>query len=251
MKPLTEENPKRLAVYSRILPKYKDSFSENRTMKKLPIVVASSRDSSDKYRKTQMLVLSIVAVALFAISLTGCGGSSAAASATPTGGITPRQFADGVHAVMMADRTVYATHVVTNLKKQDAPVTAEEYWKDTENAIPLPAQMFRMGAELVDKNETAGFTYALRSKWPLNEQHVAKNDFEAKALDFLSDNPGEAFYGEEELGDKKYFVAVYPDRAVAEACWSCHNEHPNRGETYPEFGKDDVMGGVLVRVPIP
>ena len=190
----------------------------------------------------------VVGCALCLLPLSGCSETSA--SSTPTGGITPRQFADGVHAVMMADRTVYATHVVTNLKKQESPVTADEYWQDSENAIPLPAQMFRMGAELVDENPEAGFTYALRSKWPLNEQHQAKTDLEQKALDFLSDNPGESFYGEETLGGKKYYVAVYPDRAVAEACWSCHNEHPNRGDDYPEFAKDDVMGGVLVRVPL-
>ncbi|MCA9139580.1 MAG: DUF3365 domain-containing protein, partial [Planctomycetales bacterium] len=148
-------------------------------------------------------------------TLSGCAKSEA--SSSPSGGITPRQFADGVHAVMMADRTVYATHVVTNLKKQDAPVKAFEYWQDTENSIPLPAQMFRMGAELVDENPEAGFTYALRSKWPLNEQNQAKSEVEQTALDFLTENPGENFYGEEELGGKKYFVAVYPDRAVAEA----------------------------------
>ncbi|MFK8112144.1 MAG: DUF3365 domain-containing protein [Rubripirellula sp.] len=184
------------------------------------------------------------------VTFSGCTSSSEASS-VPGGNITPQQFADGVHAVMMADRTVYAKHVVTNLKKQKAPVTADEYWQDSENAIPLPAQMFRMGAELVDENPKAGFNYALRSKWPLNEQHTAKSDFEATALDFLSENPGENFYGEEELGGKNYFVAVYPDRAVAEACWTCHNEHANRGDDYPEFAKDDVMGGVLVRVPIP
>lgn len=152
---------------------------------------------------------------------------------------------------MMADRTVYAKHVVTNLKKQESVVKAEEYWEDSTDAIPLPAQMFRMGAELVDENAEAGFNYSLRSQWPLNEQHKAKSEFEQEALEFISKNPGENFYGEEELGDKKYFVAVYPDRAVAEACWSCHNDHPNRGESYPEFAKDDVMGGVLVRVPMP
>ena len=182
------------------------------------------------------------------MALPGCSNSEA--SSTPSGGITPQQFADGVHAVMMADRTVYATHVVTNLKKQEAPVSADEYWQDSENAIPLPAQMFRMGAELVNENPEAGFSYALRSKWPLNDQHHAKTEFETKALDFISEHPGENFYGEEELGDKNYFVAVYPDRAVAEACWSCHNDHPNRGDDYPEFKKDDVMGGVLVRVPL-
>jgi len=116
---------------------------------------------------------------------TGCG--PAEVKAEESGGITPRQFADGVHAVMMADRTVYATHVVTNLKKQDAPVTADEYWDDNDDTIPLPAQMFRMGAELVDDNPSAGFTYSLRSKWPLNEQHSAANEFEKKALEFLSE----------------------------------------------------------------
>ena len=194
-------------------------------------------------------LLICVALAAYVAMMTGCSKSEA--SSTPVASITPQKFADGVHAVMMADRTVYAKHVVTNLKKQDSPVTADEYWSDSENAIPLPAQMFRMGAELVDENPEAGFTYSLRSKWPLNEQHTAKTDFESKALDFISDNPGENFYGEEELGGKKYFVAVYPDRAVAEACWTCHNDHPSRGEDYPDFAKDDVMGGVLVRIPLP
>ena len=200
------------------------------------------------YHNQQALAAIAVTMILLLLCLTGCSKSEA--SSTPTGGITPRQFADGVHAVMMADRTVYATHVVTNLKKQDSPVTADEYWEDSENAIPLPAQAFRMGAELVDKNPQAGFSYALRSKWPLNEQHKSKSEIEREALEFISAKPGENFYGEEELGGKKYFVAVYPDRAVAEACWSCHNDHPNRGEDYPDFVKDDVMGGVLVRVPL-
>ncbi|GAB5516829.1 Tll0287-like domain-containing protein [Rhodopirellula baltica] len=184
---------------------------------------------------------------------TGCGGG-ANASATPSEpaepGIPYKKFADAVHAVMMADRTVYASKVVTRLKKQDAPVTPSEYWEDEEHTIPLPAQMFRMGSELVFDNPEAGFTYALKSKWPLNEQNKPKSDLEITALDFIAENPTENFYGEEELGGEKYFVAAYADKAVAEACWSCHNDHPNRGDDYPEFVKDDVMGGVIVRVPM-
>ncbi|TWU57460.1 Tll0287-like domain-containing protein [Rubripirellula reticaptiva] len=200
--------------------------------------------------KSMLSAFAVTATAVAMLCTTGCG-EPAAASATPSAGITPQKFADGVHAVMMADRTVYATHVVTNLKKQSSPVTADEYWMDSTNAIPLPAQMFRMGAELVDENPEAGFTYSLRSEWPLNEQHKAKSEFETAALKYITANPGENYYGEEELGGNKYFVAVYPDRAVAEACWTCHNDHPDRAADYPEFGKDDVMGGVLVRVPIP
>ncbi len=197
---------------------------------------------------TFTLALGASVVATIAVGTSGCGSTEAAL--TPPTGISPQKFADGVHAVMMADRTVYATHVVTRLKKQSSPVTADEYWEDAENAIPLPAQMFRMGATLVDENPQAGFNYALRSNWPLNEQNHPKSDFEKKALEYIGEHPGENFYGEEELGGKKYFVAAYPDRAVAEACWSCHNEHPNRGDGYPEFAKDDVMGGVIVRIPL-
>lgn len=193
--------------------------------------------------------------------LVGCSGEekkeevSAKKPAIPSApadasGISPQQFADAVHAVMMADRTVYAKQVVTRLKAQEAPVSPSEYWQDEEHTIPLPAQMFRMGAELVDKNDKAGFTYALKSKWPLNAQNKAKTPVEIEGLEYVADNPTENFYGEEKIGDTTFFTAVYSDKAVAEACWSCHNDHANRGDDYPEFKKDDVMGGVIVRVPI-
>ena len=189
------------------------------------------------------------------VSMAGCSSSSTSggtAAGDAAGGISPKAFADGVHAVMMADRTVYAKQVVTRLKAQSSPVKPDEYWEDekTGHAIPLPAQMFRMGAELVSEDPEAGFTYSLKSLWPLNPQHKPASDFEVKALTFLKDNPGENFYEEQELGGKKYFTAFYPDRAVAEACWSCHNNHSNKGDDYPEFVEGDVMGAVAVYVPI-
>ncbi len=110
-----------------------------------------------------------LAVCGWIAGLSGCGGetespANAGESSVPvTDGISPKAFADAVHAVMMADRTVYATHVVTRLKSQNAPVKPSEYWEDEEHTIPLPAQMFRMGAELVNENPEAGFTYALKS----------------------------------------------------------------------------------------
>ncbi|MEM6654728.1 MAG: DUF3365 domain-containing protein [Planctomycetota bacterium] len=187
-----------------------------------------------------------------AASLTGCGGSVAAAPA----GISPEKFADGVHAVMVADRTVYAKHVVTRLKKQIAPVKPDEYWDKWEEGethmLPLPAQVFRMGASLVNENPDAGFQYSLKSLWPLNPEHAPVDEAEREALQQMADNPGETVSTTITDADgNKIFVKYYPDRAVAEACWSCHNEHERRGEDYPEFGKDDVMGGVAVYVPMP
>jgi len=197
---------------------------------------------------TKMAMAALAAMVLSTFS--GCSRSEAEApTAAASGGITPQQFADAVHAVMMADRTVYAKQVVTRLKKQDAPVSPSEYWQDEDHTIPLPAQMFRMGAEIVNENPTAGFTYSLTSQWPLNPQHQAKG-VEIEGLKFLAENPGENFYSEEEIAGKKYFTALYADKAVAEACWTCHNEHANRGGDYPEFKEGDVMGGVVVRLPI-
>lgn len=197
------------------------------------------------------LLVAIVGVAV--LPMTGCGGetvSEASVAEISKGGFTPRQMADALYAVMKADRTVYAKHVVTNLKNDNSETTPSEYWEDEEGTIPLPAQMFRMGAELVDENPSAGFTYRLRSKWPLNEQNKPQSKIEEEGLDYIIEHPDETFYGEETLGEKKFFTAIYGDKAVAQACWECHNDHANRGDDYPDFKKDDVMGGVVLRIPL-
>ena len=203
-------------------------------------------------RKTCLFAALLTAAVIGGVSVTGCGGPAGAA---PSGGISPEKFADGVHAVMMADRTVYAKHVVTRLKKQTAPVTPDEYWdkwsEGDTHMLPLPAQMFRMGASLVNENPDSGFKYSLKSLWPLNPEHKPVDDKEVAALEYLSDNPGETFTDEVTDADgNKLFVKYYPDRAVAAACWECHNEHERKGDDYPEFVKDDVMGAVAVYVPM-
>ncbi|EAQ81121.1 hypothetical protein DSM3645_21157 [Blastopirellula marina DSM 3645] len=184
--------------------------------------------------------------------LTGCGPAAGGAVGVPStagGGISPKKFADAVHSVMMADRTVYTKHVVNRLKSQESSVTPSEYWKDEDDTIPLPAQMFRMGSEIVADDEDAGFQYALKSKWPLNDQNKAATPVEIEALEYVAEHD-DNFYGEEELAGQKYLVAVYADKAVANACFDCHNNHPNRGAEFPEFKMGDTMGGVIVRVPI-
>lgn len=197
------------------------------------------------------MALLALSLALVPLALTGCGGP---ADAAPSG-ISPEKFADGVHAVMMADRTIYAQKVVTRLKQQEAEVTPDEYWDKWEEGdphmLPLPAQIFRMGAELVNENPDAGFKYSLKSLWPLNPENKPSSDDEVTALEFLKDNPGKTYTAEVAGADgEKFFTKYYPDRAVAAACWECHNEHERRGEDYPDFEKDDVMGAVVVYVPM-
>src|SRR5262249_61055358 len=93
-----------------------------------------------------------------------------------------------------------------------------------QRALPLPAQMFRMGSERV-KKAGASFSYSLLSQWPLNKQNAPKTEVEKEGLKTAAET-GKNFYKEETLGGKKYFTAVYPDKAVSEACGNCHNHNP-------------------------
>jgi len=173
----------------------------------------------------------------------GCGpGGSGPQSA----GIAPQQMADALHAVMESDRTVYTRNVVNRLQNEEGILEASEHWED-DKALPLPAQMFRMGAEMVAEKD-AGFSYALLSLWPVNQQNRPKTDVEETGLQFVVDHPGENYYGEETLGGQKYFTAVYADTAVAPACVTCHNTHKDSPRTDFELG--DVMGGVVLRIPV-
>jgi Protein of unknown function (DUF3365) len=174
-----------------------------------------------------------------ALSAGGCGKSAA-------GGITPQVMADGLHAVMAADRTIYTRNVVNRLQNDLKIIKATEHWQD-EKTLPLPAQMFRMGAELASK-EGKGFTYALLSLWPVNKQNAPRTEVEKKGLQYVVDNPGKNYYADEDLGGTKYFTAVYADKAVAPACVSCHNNHEDSPRT--DFKLDDIMGGVVIRVAL-
>ena len=183
------------------------------------------------------LPIGIAALAPLAL---GCSQAPA-----PTG-ITPRQMADALHAVMESDRTVYTRNVVNRLQNDENVIKASEHWKD-DKALPLPAQMFRMGAEMVAEKD-AGFTYALLSLWLVNKQNVPRTELEKQGLQHVVDHPGENFYGEETLGGERYFTAIYADTAVAPACVTCHNDHKDSPRTDFEIG--DVMGGVVVRLPL-
>jgi hypothetical protein len=182
-----------------------------------------------------------LSVSLVLLSTVACGKQEAG-----SGGIPPQSVADAIHAVIEADRTAYAQKVVTRLQNEHGVIKATEHWED-EKTLPLPAQMLRMGAENTQK-KGARFSYALLSPWPINSKNGAATDVERKGLEAVSKNPKQNFYGEETLGERKFFTAVYPDVAVAEACVACHNGH--KDSPRKDFKLGDVMGGIVVRIPL-
>lgn len=185
---------------------------------------------------------------LLSASLVGVLGLpvTATSEVMDTAMFTPKQMADWLHLVMSTDRAVYTKKIVNRLVKKEKVIKASEHFED-DKALVLPAQMFRFGAESVAK-KTDAFSYSLQSLWPINKQNAPKTEAEKTGLQYIFDNKGENYYATEELGGVKYFTAVYPDPAVAPVCVSCHNEHKDTPKT--DFKLGDVMGGVVIRIPM-
>ena len=206
--------------------------------------------------KTIGLIALAATICFTAIACSGGGNSTQA-----TTGIAPEVVVDYVHTVLLADRTAYTKHVVNRLKKLEGkvkekgvvPAEATEGWEET-GGVPLPAQMFRLGSEIAadtSEEKGIGFTYNLISTWNINDNQAPKSDFEKEAMEKVNET-GEPYKDYREIGGQKYFSALYPDKAVAEACVTCHNTHPVHLERYPDkkFQLGDVMGGVMINLPI-
>jgi hypothetical protein len=187
--------------------------------------------------------LTLCTVAVSAVIAAGDPGD------TPS--ITPRAMADSLHLVMDSDRAVYTRKIVNRLVKKDKVIKASEHFED-EQALALPAQMFRFGAEMVAERAEAlpdvSFSYSLQSLWPVNSQNAPKTDAEKTGLKFVAENKGQNYYTTETLGGVTYFTAVYADTAVAPVCVSCHNDHKDSPKR--DFKLGDVMGGVVIRIPV-
>jgi hypothetical protein len=160
--------------------------------------------------------------------------------------VSYKEMADALHAVMESDRTVYTRMVVNRLQNEEKVIKASEHFKD-DKALPLPAQMFRFGSEMVAEKKM-GFSYSLLSMWPINKQNAAKTAAEKEGLEAVAKDPAKPFYKEETLGKVKYYTAVYADRAVSPACVSCHNEHKDTPKK--DFKLGQTMGGVVIRIPM-
>jgi hypothetical protein len=160
-------------------------------------------------------------------------------------GIEPEKVAEYVHAVIQANRTVYATHVVEKLQDKGI-VEAAEQWRQ-ENALPLPAQfLIETGRMVAEKG--SGIKYRLVSLWPIYVWNAPSTDFERKGLEAVKRDPEKPYTAFTRIGRERFFQAVYADVAVAHNCVACHNAHPNSPRR--NFKLNDVMGGIVITIPV-
>lgn len=159
--------------------------------------------------------------------------------------IAPEVVADYVHSVLESDRTVYARHIVNRLEEKNI-LSVKESWRK-EDALMLPAQ-FMLRTSEVRKKTRRGLDFRLISLWPINEHNGPANEFERQGLESISIHPIRPYIGRRTVGRKEFFQAIYPDFAVTGACVTCHNAHPKSPKR--DFELDDVMGGVVVTLPL-
>ena len=159
--------------------------------------------------------------------------------------MAPEKVADYIHAVIAADRETYAEDVVHRLQNVEKVIRANEKFKE-EKGLPLPSQMLRMGAQRA--SEKVDFRYALISLSAINKANMPRTDFERRGLEQLAGAPDRPFTSYESAGGKRYFMAVYADRAVSDACVDCHNAH--KESPRHDFKRGDVMGGVVIALPV-
>ncbi len=159
-------------------------------------------------------------------------------------GIPARTVADYLHAVIESDRTFYTQHIVERMEAM-LIVNASENWGE-DNTLPLPVQFLREASRSLHVRG-APFRYRLVSLWPLNSGNAPISDREREALQRVVDY-GEVVEENVMVEQRRYLQAIYPDRAVSRACVSCHNAHPESPKR--DFKLNDVMGGLIIQVPL-
>ena len=160
-------------------------------------------------------------------------------------GVPPERVADYLHAVIEADRATYAEQVVHRLQNVEKVITASERFKE-EKTLPLPSQMLRLSAKRAQ--EKGPFRYALISEWAINKANLPKTDFEREGLAAVAKAPEKPYGRYETTGGQRYFMALYADRAVSDACIECHNRHSESPRH--DFQRGEVMGGIVIALPL-
>jgi len=160
-------------------------------------------------------------------------------------GINPKIVADYLHAIIEADRTLYALHVVERMQ-DTGTVMASEGWEH-RNALPLPAQMLLLSGLRVGE-KGSGLRYRLSSLWPIYEKNGPKTDFEIEGLQAVANDPSKPYSRIIQQDGKQYFKAIYADLAVFKACVTCHNTHLLSSRR--DFQLGEVMGGLIIPFPL-
>ncbi len=138
-------------------------------------------------------------------------------------------------------RTLYTKAIVGKGKLQGMKFD-EDWRKDDVEAGPLPALFLRGVATSIQKGPVPLGLY-LGSDFPINNA----NKFEGKQAELFEEikatQEPKFFYDE----SQELHTAMFADLASAQACVTCHNEHPQTAKADWKLG--DVMGATTWQYP--
>jgi hypothetical protein len=158
--------------------------------------------------------------------------------------VSPQRTAAYIHAILEANRNNYTDNVVVKLQREG--IEAHEHWKD-ERGVPLPAQYLMESSRLVGLKDL-NFSFRLASLTPIYVWNGPTSDLERQGLEAVQKDPSQPHFGIVRKGDQRLFQAIYPDRAISQACVDCHNKHPNSPRR--DYKLNDVMGGIVITFPL-
>jgi len=173
------------------------------------------------------------------------GSPNALAQGNAEMSMTAKDAAEHIYATISAGRQFYSDKIVARLGEAGV-VHASENWQ-MDDSLPLPAQFLALSAK--EANDYGiGLKIRLIGLTPINKENGPVSDLETHALQNLSSDPGKPFTWLSQNGSSWSFQAIYPDVAKLDSCVSCHNQHPKSAKH--DWKKGDVMGGVLIRLPL-
>jgi uncharacterized protein DUF3365 len=172
--------------------------------------------------------------------------SASSKETEPPRGISPDIVANYIHSVVEADRTFYTREIVDRLQRRGI-VYASEHWKESGD-LPLPAQFVLEAGRLVAQ-QPIGIQFRLISSWPINRRNGPTTEFERTALTKILEKTDRPYTGVTTVSGARVFQALYADKAVSQLCADCHNGHAKSPKR--DFKTGDVMGGVLLTIPLP
>jgi hypothetical protein len=202
--------------------------------------------TKDRRRIALPTALSLAAV-LIAVALSSRGaGSNPALPPASNGAISPQDEADSLHFVIAADREVYGREYLAHQEGGEPSPNAAAGTKPGES-WPLPSEMFRRAAESI-QSKGAEFSYALRSLHPIDPRDGPQTELEQRGLEFVTSHPSQNYYGQEMLGGRRYFTAVYPDNPAVTARVEGQDRRSASVPQNPQVG--EVKDAIVVRVPL-
>ena len=143
-------------------------------------------------------------------------------------------------------RRLYNLNVVNRLRTVEGVTVTHDY-HNRSGAIPIPTTYaIELGEELLDGTTM----FRLYSDYPFPNREATggvKDDFEAKALEYLRQDPTGEFWQEEKIngyGSFRYAEAIIMETG----CVSCHNSHPQSPKTDWKVG--DVRGVLEIVQPL-